>query len=218
MNPVLAVDAPLDTAATQLERGLEALEFVLSDEQRVKLLQFLELLTKWNRVYNLTAIHSPQESVSAHLLDSLAIMPYLNCRRILDVGSGAGLPGIPLAIAKPECEFVLLDSSQKKTAFLRQALADLKISNARVVCERAEIWQPTRKFDCVVCRALSRLAEFVDLTKHLLASGGVFAAMKGAYPHEEIAQLSAEYRVKRVISLAIPKLNARRHLVLIESA
>jgi len=217
MSFVSAVEAPVDPAA-QLERGLEALDLSLSAEQCKKLLQFLKLLTKWNRVYNLTAIRDPQASVSAHLLDSLAVTRYLKSRRILDVGTGAGLPGVPLAIAKPESEFVLLDSSQKKTAFLVQALAELQVGNATVVCERAETWRPAQKFGCIVCRALARLAEFVDLTKHLLASGGMFAAMKGAYPHEEIAQLPAEYRVTQVLPLAIPGLNARRHLVLIESA
>lgn len=217
MNLGLTVQVSVDPAA-QLERGLEALGLRLSDEQCMKLLQFLKLLAKWNRVYNLTAIRDPQAGVSAHLLDSLAITMYLKGRRILDVGSGAGLPGIPLAIAKPEYEFVLLDSNQKKAAFLTQALAELQVRNASVVCERAETWRPTRKFDCIVCRALASLVEFVALTKHLLASGGVFAAMKGAYPHEEIAQLSAEYRLKQVVPLAIPELNAQRHLVLIESA
>lgn len=217
MNPVLAIEASVDPAA-QLERGLEGLELSLSDEQCKKLLDFLKFLTKWNRVYNLTAVRNPQRSVNVHLLDCLAVAPYLGDRRILDVGSGAGLPGIPLAIAKPESEFVLLDSSQKKVAFLRQVLGELQIKNASVVCERAETWRPTQRFDCIVCRALASLAEFVDLTEHLLASGGVFVAMKGAYPHEEIAQLSAKYPVKRVVPLAIPELNAQRHLVLIESA
>jgi 16S rRNA (guanine527-N7)-methyltransferase len=215
---LLTAEAPVDVAAAQLERGLEALDFRLSHDQRMKLLQFLKLLTKWNRVYNLTAIRDSRAGVSAHLLDSLAVTPYLKGRRILDVGSGAGLPGIPLAIAKPEWEFVLVDSNQKKTAFLTQALAELKVGNASVVCERAETWRPTQKFDCIVCRALARLAEFVELTKDLLASGGVFAAMKGAYPREEIAELPAEYHAKRVVPLAIPGLNAQRHLVLIESA
>lgn len=217
MNDAPAVEVPVDRAAAQLERGLEALDLRLGREQCAKLLQFLKLLTKWNRVYNLTAIRNPQIGVSAHLLDSLAITGYLNGRRILDAGSGAGLPGIPLAIAKPESEFVLLDSGQKKAAFLRQALAELQVKNASVVCERAETWRPTQQFDCIVCRALARLAEFVDLTKHLLAPGGVFAAMKGTYPHEEIAQLSVQYHVKQVLPLEIPGLNAQRHLVLIES-
>jgi 16S rRNA (guanine527-N7)-methyltransferase len=217
MNAILAVE-PAAGAAAQLEQGLEALDMKLSEMQIEKLLSFLKLLTKWNRVYNLTAVRNLQKGVSIHLLDSLAIAGYLVGRRILDVGSGAGFPGIPLAIVKPESEFVLLDSSQKKAAFLRQALAELQLKNASVACVRAETWRPTQLFDCIVCRALAGLAEFVDLTRHLLASGGAFAAMKGAYPHEEIAELSPEYRVKQVVALSVPELNAERHLVLIEPA
>ena len=217
MNMARAVEAIIDPLR-RLKHGLKQLELRLSDQQSAKLIDFVELLEKWNRVYNLTAIRDRQLSVSAHLLDCLAVAPYLTGRRVLDVGSGAGLPGIPLAIARPEWDFVLLDSNQKKAAFLRQAVAELRLKNANVTCERVEAWRPVQRFDSIICRALASLTDFVSLSKHLLAPGGTFAAMKGAYPHEEIAQLSAEYRVKEVFPLAIPELNAQRHLVLIESA
>jgi 16S rRNA (guanine527-N7)-methyltransferase len=217
MNMPLAVEATMDPVR-QLRRGLKALELELTSQQCDELIDFIDLLTKWNRVYNLTAIRDRQLSVSAHLLDCLAVAPYLTGRRVLDVGSGAGLPGIPLAIARPEWDFVLLDSNQKKAAFLRQAVAELQVKNANVTCERVETWRPVQRFDTIICRALTSLTDFVNLSKHLLAPGGTFAAMKGAHPDEEIAQLSAEYRVKQVLPLAIPELNAERHLVLIESA
>lgn len=217
MNMASAIEATLGEMR-QLKRGLKALGLRLSDQQCAKLIEFVDILEKWNRVYNLTGIRERQLSVSAHILDCLAVAPYLTGRRVLDVGSGAGLPGIPLAIAQPEWDFALLDSNQKKAAFLRQAVAELRVENAKVICERVETWQPAQQFDSIICRALASLTDFVRLSKHLLAPGGAFAAMKGSYPRDEIAQLSTEYRVTRVLPLAIPELNAQRHLVLIESA
>jgi 16S rRNA (guanine527-N7)-methyltransferase len=181
-----------------------------------RLIQYVALLDKWNRVYNLTAVRDAAKAVSVHLLDSLAVIPYLRGTRVLDVGSGAGLPGIPIALARPEIRVTMLDSSHKKAAFLRQALADLQLRNAEIICERAESWRPSQKFDSVISRAFAELPEFVRLTEHLLAPGGLFAAMKGVHPYEEIEKLQREFRVTQVRRLVVPGLEAERHLVLIE--
>lgn len=203
---------------SQINRGLIQLGLGKNPRIDIKLLIYMDIFLKWNRVYNLTAIRDPEKMVSAHLLDSLAVVPHLLGHRLLDVGSGAGLPGIPVAIAMPECEVTLLDSSHKKAAFLRQAVAELRLSNAKVVCERVEAWQPAEKFDCIVSRAFSELAEFVALARHLLAPGGVFAAMKGVSPDEEIGGLPRDFRVRQLLRLAVPGLAAERHLVVIERA
>ena len=156
--------------------------------------------------------------MSAHLLDSLSIVPYLRGRHLLDVGSGAGFPGIPIAVARPDIEIDLLDSNHKKCAFLRQAIAELGLTNARATCERVESWRPAQRFDCIVSRALGEIAEIIDWAGHLLARGGVIAAMKGVYPLEEIERVPSGFRVSDVKALIVPGLDAKRHLVLIERA
>jgi 16S rRNA (guanine527-N7)-methyltransferase len=202
----------------RLEQGLAELDLTLGGESRTKLLEYLALLEKWNQVYNLTAIRDVEKMVSGHLLDCLAVVPYVSGARVLDAGSGAGFPGIPLAVAKPEIQVALLDSNHKKAAFLRQAVAELGLKNASVVCERVESWRPAEKFDCIISRAFAEIAEFVTLTMHLLAPGGLFAAMKGVHPYEEIGRLPREFRVMHVHRLAVPGLEAERHLVLVERA
>jgi len=200
----------------QLESGLAALSLALSREARAKLLQHLELLEKWNRVHNLTAIRDKAKAVSVHLLDSLSVLPYLPGKRLLDAGTGAGFPGIPIALARPDLQVDLLDSSHKKCAFLRQVIAELRLRNANAVCERLESWRPARKFDCIVSRALAEIAELIALSAHLLAPGGVIAAMKGVHPFEEIERMPPDFRVRQVHALSVPGLGAERHLVLIE--
>ena len=207
-----------DALGKQLEHGMRVLGLEASNEVRQRLLQHLELLEKWNRVHNLTSVRDGSKAVSAHLLDSLAVAPYLNGKRLLDAGSGAGYPGIPTALVKPEMEVHLLDSNQKKCAFLRQAVAELGLKNAQVVCERLESWRPVERFDCVVSRALAEIAEVIGLVQHLLAPGGVIAAMKGLHPFEEIERIPPGYRVRQVHALTVPGLDAKRHLVLIERA
>jgi 16S rRNA (guanine527-N7)-methyltransferase len=202
----------------RLEKGITELGLSLGREQRNKLLQHLALLEKWNQVYSLTAIRDGEKAVSGHLLDSLAVSPYVTGTRVLDVGSGAGFPGIPIAVARPDIQVVLLDSSHKKAAFLRQAVAELQLKNTAVICERVESWQAAEKFDWIISRALADIAEFIALTQHLLAPSGVFAAMKGVYPFEEIERLPADFRLRRVHAVAVPGLGAERHLVLIERA
>jgi 16S rRNA (guanine527-N7)-methyltransferase len=205
-------------APQPLRRGLLALGVASSDEQIARLERYLALLEKWNRVYNLTAIREPERMVTHHLLDSLAILSHVRGPRVLDVGSGAGLPGIPLAIASPTLAVTLLDSSDKKTAFLRQAVADLGLANATVVTARVESWETDARFDTIVSRAFADLGEFVSAAARLLAPGGTIAAMKGVQPHEEIERLPTGVRVRQVVKLDVPLLDAERHLVLVEPA
>ena len=206
------------TAAEPLRRGLLALGAALSDAQIDVLTRYLALLEKWNRIYNLTAIREPERMVTHHVLDSLAIRPHVRGPRLLDVGSGAGLPGIPLAIAVPELEVTLLDSNHKKIAFLRQAVGELRLANAAVEAARVESWPTTTRFDTIVSRAFADLGEFVTSSARLLAPGGVLAAMKGVHPHDEIERLPGGFRVRETVRLAVPLLDAERHLVLVETA
>jgi len=202
----------------RLANGAAEIGLSLGRGERDKLLQYLVLLEKWNQVYNLTAIRDREKMVSGHLLDCLAVIPYVTGARVLDAGSGAGFPGIPVAVARPGIQVTLVDSNHKKAAFLRQVVADLQLKNATVVCERVETWQAAEKFDCIISRAFAEIAEFIALTDHLLAPGGVFAAMKGVHPFEEIERLPPAFRVKQVHAFAVPGLGAQRHLVMIERA
>jgi 16S rRNA (guanine527-N7)-methyltransferase len=203
------------SAADQLKRGLIALGLTLDRDTQQLLLDYIALIEKWNRVYNLTAIREPEKMVSHHLLDSLAVAPHLHAKHLLDVGSGAGLPGIPLALANPGTHVTLLDSNHKKAAFLNQAVIELKLKNAEVCSERVESWQTQNRFDVIISRAFSDMGEFVRVTRHLLAPGGMFAAMKGLHPYEEIDKLPPDCKVRRVLPLAVPGLEGARHLVLI---
>ena len=199
------------TPAAALDRGLAELALALPDGGRDRLLDYMALLLKWNRTYNLTAIREPLAMVAHHLLDSLAVVPHLTLgagrARLGDAGSGAGLPGIPLAIAKPEWRITLAEANQKKAAFLRQAAIELNLSNVEVHEGRVEAWHPQPLFDAVISRAFAALRQFIAACRHLLAPGGVLAAMIGAAP----AQLDPGCRL---IPLRVPLLDAQRHLVL----
>jgi len=203
--------------AAAFESGLAALDIGLREGQVTLLERFLALLAKWNRVYNLTAIRDPDRMATHHLFDSLVIVPHIAGPRVLDVGSGAGFPGIPLAIARRDFRVTLLDSNQKKTAFLRQAVAELGLPNVDVRTERVEAWRTETRFETVVSRAFAELSEFVAKARHLAAPGGVLAAMKGAYPSSELERLPTGARAREVIKLEVPRLKAERHLVLIEA-
>jgi 16S rRNA (guanine527-N7)-methyltransferase len=202
----------------QLSAGIAALVLSLPAGAEAKLLTYLALLDKWNRVYNLTAVRDAERMVSHHLLDSLAAVPYFVGERMLDVGSGGGLPGIPLAIARPELQVTLIDSIAKKTAFLLQAKAELGLANLSVVTSRVEDYKPEIGFDLITSRAFSDLREFVTLTRHLLKPGGHWLAMKGLYPHEEIAVLPDGVKVSADHALVVPGLDASRHLIVLEPA
>jgi 16S rRNA (guanine527-N7)-methyltransferase len=202
----------------QLRQGLDALELDLSPEVQGRLLRYLGLLTKWNRTYNLTAIRESSRLVSHHLLDSLAVLPHLGGSSVADVGTGAGLPGIPIALARPDWRVALLDSNHKKGAFLRQAALELKLDNVQVITDRAEAWLPAELFDIVVSRAFSDLPGFIEAGKHLCHPAGFLAAMKGVYPDEELAQVNVDATLERVVPLNVPGLKAARHLVLLRPA
>ena len=203
------------TPGQQLAEGIAKLGLSITPEQEKRLLAYLDLIVKWNRVHNLTAIRDMSSMVSAHLLDSLAVAPHLKGTTILDIGSGGGLPGIPLAIIWPQAEITLLDSNQKKTAFLQQAKIELALNNLHIVCARVEDWQTEKCFDLVISRAFSELPQFVSLAARFCNADGVLAAMKGAQADEEIRRLPPDCTVQRVIDLDVPNLNAERHLVLI---
>jgi len=168
-------------------------------------------------VYNLTAVHSPQQMINKHILDSLAVLPHLGGARIVDVGSGAGLPGIPLALACPERDFVLLDSSRKRTRFLQQVISELTLHNTDVYCQRAQDYHPGVPFDSVLSRAFASLADMIRYAGHLCAADGRLLAMKGVFPQAELAQMPGGYRVLDVHVLQVPGLEAERHLVEIVS-
>jgi 16S rRNA (guanine527-N7)-methyltransferase len=201
--------------ASHLGDAVRSMNLRLDPRQEIQLLDYLALIGKWNRTYNLTAIHEPERMLTHHILDSLSILPGVDTGPLLDVGSGAGLPGIPLAISLPDLALTLLDSSQKRCGFMQQAAIELKLGNVAVVHARAEDFQPVGKFPQIVSRAFSDLSEFVKVTRHLLAEGGEWLAMKGLYPVEEIAQLKGA-RVKEHSKLHIPGLDADRHLIIME--
>jgi 16S rRNA (guanine527-N7)-methyltransferase len=202
------------TLATNLSSGIVQLGITVTPEAQQKLLSFLALLQKWNKVYNLTAIRDPEQMVSNHLLDSLSVLPYLWPGRWLDVGCGAGLPGIVLAVVRPEWSFTLLDSNSKKTSFVQQASIELGLNNVDVRCERIEAWNSADKFDGIISRAFAETAEFISITRHLLIDGGGWAAMKGL-PEQELRRLPEDVTVEQIVSLQVPNLEAARCLVVL---
>ncbi|HEX9180061.1 MAG TPA: 16S rRNA (guanine(527)-N(7))-methyltransferase RsmG [Burkholderiales bacterium] len=207
------------TPEARLEEGLRALGLALPAEAQARLLAYLALMRKWNRAYSLTAVDEPERMVTHHLLDSFAMLPALETAlpgigRVADIGSGAGLPGIPLALARPQWRVALVEPNGKKAAFLRQAAIELGLENVAVVERRAEDWRPETGFDAVVSRALAELADFVKVARHLCAPGGRLAAMKGRHPAEELERLPADVAAERVLALQVPGLGAPRHLVI----
>lgn len=202
--------------AARLAEGIAMLRLSLSAAQQNRLLSYLNKLAKWNEVYNLTAVRNPAEMVTRHLLDSLAVLPYVQGTRILDVGSGAGLPGIPLAIALPDRQFVLLDSVAKKTRFMVQMVGELELANVTVENRRVEDFHPPAPFDTVISRAFSRIAEFIIAAGPLCRPGGILLAMKGRYPHDELNDLPAAFHLREVVRLEVPGLAEERHLACLE--
>jgi len=195
-----------------LVSGLEALNLSLSDDKIEQLLDFIKLIEKWNKAYNLTAIRDREAMVRLHLLDSLAIVPFIEGRRVIDIGTGAGLPGIPLAIYFPEIEFVLLDSNAKKTRFVQQAILELKLKNTSVCHSRVEQYHPEKSFDTAITRAFAGLSDIVELTAHLLSKDGVLLAMKGQAP--DVPKL--ESAKMELYPVNVPGITAERCLVKIK--
>jgi 16S rRNA (guanine527-N7)-methyltransferase len=208
------------TPRAALERGLEELKLALPAHAHDQLIAYVALLAKWNRSYNLTAIREPQAMVSQHLLDSLSVLPHLPVAedgvRLADVGTGAGLPGIPLALARPRWSVALIESNQKKAAFLRQATIELGIKNIEVHEGRVEAWRPATLFSVVISRAFAELAAFVASCQHLVAPSGMLAAMKAQRPDLELKHLPPGVRCKSVVRLQTPQRQAERHLILCE--
>ena len=199
----------------QLENGLREMRLALPAAVHEKLLAYVALLYKWNKTYSLTALKEQDKAVSHHLLDSLSILPFIPAGRLLDVGSGGGTPGIPLAIARPDVAVTLLDSNTKKTAFLQQAAIELGLRNISVHAGRVEQYHPQVGFEAVTSRAFAELADFVALSAHLLVENGAWLAMKGVYPQAEIERLPSVIAVEVVHRLKVPELEAERHLVVL---
>jgi 16S rRNA (guanine527-N7)-methyltransferase len=203
----------LNQVVSLLRQGVAGLGLALPAEAMDQLTRYLDLLVKWNRVYNLTAIRDEARLVSHHVLDSLAVVSHLPDGNMVDVGSGAGLPGIPIAISCPGRVVTLLDSNHKKSAFLTQVIAELGLATTQVVTERVETYRPSELFKTVISRAFSDLADFVKLAGHLCASDGVMIAMKGLHPDKEMAGVPSSWKVLKTVRLEIPQLEASRHLV-----
>ena len=203
------------TQAALLAAGVAEMGLDVSLEAQQKLLQYLSLLSKWNKVYNLTAVRDPLEMVTLHLLDSLSVLPHIHAKNLLDVGSGGGLPGIVLAICLPQLKVTTIDTVQKKTIFMRQVKGELGLDSLQVVHGRVESYQPAEKFDAVISRAFSDLALFMNLTKHLLVQNGQWLAMKGQLPLLELEVLAL--KVNKILPLSVAGLQAERHLVVFEN-
>lgn len=199
--------------AQAITRGSRSLGLDLDQAALDKLAGFVRLLEKWNRVYNLTAVREPLAMVDRHILDCLAVVPYLRGCTLLDIGTGAGLPGLPLAIARPDLQVTLLDANAKKLRFVRQVVTELELCNATVEQARMQEYQPGRAFDMVISRAVSSLDELYRQSQHLLGAGGRMLFMKGALPEQEIAALAPERASLHCERLLVPGLDADRHLV-----
>ena len=197
-----------------LTDGIAELDLGLDSDQHEQLLDYLQLLFKWNAVYNLTSVRDPMQMVTHHLLDSLAAVPaFAGAQRVLDVGAGGGLPGIVLAIARPDMQVALIDTVHKKTAFLTQVKAELGLTNVTVHTMKVEQLRVTEPFDVITSRAFADLSDFVNWSGHLLAEGGQFIALKGTAPAEEQERLPAAWKVTKLQGLQVPGLQAERHLV-----
>ncbi|NVJ51732.1 MAG: 16S rRNA (guanine(527)-N(7))-methyltransferase RsmG [Gammaproteobacteria bacterium] len=203
------------TIQAQIELGLEAIDLAATPQQVALLVQTIEQLQKWNQAFNLTAIRDVNAMVTLHLLDSLAVIPFLNQGITLDIGTGPGFPGIPLAIMQPERPCWLLDSNGKKTRYVRQLSHELQLNNVTVVDRRVEQWQPEQPFSIITSRAFASLRKMVEFSSHLLAPDGVWQAMKGELPSTEIDELPDSVEVTDIQRLQVPGLEAQRHLITI---
>jgi 16S rRNA (guanine527-N7)-methyltransferase len=194
----------------------EKIDLSLDEEQIDQLIHYLDLLIKWNKAFNLTSVRDPDNMLYRHLIDSLSVAPCIKGNNIADVGTGPGLPGIPLSIIYPEKHFTLMDSNGKKTRFLTQCVLELNLQNVQVENLRVEAFKPSVLFDQVVSRAFSALVNMTNWCEHLLSRTGEFVAMKGQYPHQEIEDLPAHIKVKKIQALELPGNEGERHLVLLE--
>jgi 16S rRNA (guanine527-N7)-methyltransferase len=199
---------------TLLASGLLAMNLQIPIAVQQKLLTYVQLLYKWNQVYSFTAVHNIRDMIIQHILDSLAIIPYITKGSVLDFGTGVGLPGVPLALALPECVLTLLDSNHKKTAFLLHVLGMLQITNGKIVCDRVEAFHPVECFANIVTRATTTVQCVMDKVNHLCCGEGQLLVMKGKYPQQELAEVNGKGIV--VYQLQVPYLNAQRHVVVVK--
>ncbi len=203
--------------ATVLAEGIAEMKLDVSPAQQEKLMGYLALMNKWNSVYNLTSLRDPMQMVTHHLLDSLAAVPaFEGARNVLDVGAGGGLPGIVLAICRPDMKLSMIDTVHKKTAFLKQVKAELELANVTVHTMKVQELEVSDKFDVITSRAFADLSDFLEWSGHLLAEGGKFIALKGTAPAEEQERIPTEWRITGLQPLQVPKLGAERHLVFVE--
>jgi 16S rRNA (guanine527-N7)-methyltransferase len=202
-----------------LAEGIAEMRLDVTAQQQAQLMDYLGLMFKWNAVYNLTSLRDPMQMVTHHLLDSLAAVPaFEGATNVLDVGSGGGLPGVVLAIVRPDMKVSMIDTVHKKTAFLTQVKAELNLANVTVYTARVEQLQMSDKFDVITSRAFADLSDFVNWSSHLLREGGRYIALKGVAPQDEQQRLPQDWRVSKVEPLQVPRLGAERHLVFIERA
>lgn len=208
----------LEQALAEKLKKLEQISppLLLTDQQKQQLVQLVLLLNKWNKAYNLTSVRDPLEMMVKHIFDSLVVSPYLQGSRFIDVGTGPGLPGLPLAIINPDKHFVLLDSLGKRISFIRNAVRELGLNNVEPVLSRVEEFQPEQKFDGVLSRAFASLKDMTYWCQHLPQPTGLFYALKGLYKEDEIAELSSEFELTNCIELSVPELVGERHLLLIK--
>lgn len=215
----MAVTATINSQAllAELRHGCQALELALTDGQLQRLIDYLGLLHKWNKAFNLTAVRDPQAMVSLHLLDSLSVVPHIAGEALVDVGTGGGLPGVPLAIAFPDRHFTLLDSNGKKTRFLFQVKQALGLDNVTIVHSRVESYQPDSTFDGVISRAFASVHLMIEGCKHLLNPDGHFYAMKGVFPQAELSEVEKHYIVVASHPLTVPGVEGQRCLLVLRS-
>ena len=211
-----AVDT--DKLARILAGGIKSMGLVIPQPRQQKLIDYVLLMHKWNRAYNLTSVRDPEQMVVKHLLDSLSIMPHITAHSVIDVGTGPGLPGMPLAIVLPETRFTLLDSLGKRVRFMKQCVHELKLENVECVHERVEAHTDHAPYDIVLSRAFASLKDMLHWCEHLVDSEGKYFALKGQFPQNEIDEVSDHFRIESVLSLEVPDLVGERHLVMIQKA
>lgn len=205
----------IDTAKLNdiLMQGSESLSLTLSSQQAEKLVGYVERIDKWNKAYNLTSVRDPEQMMVKHILDSIAVAPFIDGKRIIDVGTGPGLPGIPLSVMLPDSSFTLLDSLGKRVRFMKQCAFELGLNNVTPVHSRVEDHKPDQPYDIVLSRAFASLKDMLHWCEHLVDSSGVFVALKGQFPQSEIDEVSDHFRIESVKALSVPDLEGERHLV-----
>lgn len=205
-----------DECAQRLDAGVRALDIKVAPASRALMIDYLRELTTWNATYNLTAVREPLAMVTRHVLDCLSILPFVSGANLADVGSGAGLPGVVLALARPNLDVVVIEASRKKAAFLRHIRRRLPLPNMTVIQQRVEAYVPAGRFDIVTCRAFASAADTAQLAGHLIAPGGRVLLMKGRDPAAELAELPLDFQAVDTVTLAVPGLDAQRHLAILE--